>query len=350
MNIPYEKQIDPARQRGCGAASLAMVYRSFGKDVPQEAIWPAIAKPNRFGQVSSTTHLMTAHAMSQGFAAMAIQARHPMQVLRICRDAGIRAILNHRVQAGSPVGHYTVLVDLDDKNVVLHDPLAGAAQRITHAELAQLWQPVSANSEIAGNVLIGIAQPSAPTPACEFCHTTIPAQIKCPSCGKAVALAPAPLLGCIRDGCIARMWNYVSCPSCDFFWSFNETDGPPVAFSAAPPKLTEAPLPEMPPLEKVFEAIDTFCAKISSMPGLADRADLKAQLDFIRSGKDRLRAAQAEQESQLRSHADQLSARVLESRAMVEAHLKRAEGLGAPLAPLDGNALGQALLKNLGFH
>ncbi|HEY3839596.1 MAG TPA: C39 family peptidase, partial [Bryobacteraceae bacterium] len=60
--IPYEKQSDPQVNRGCGAACLSMVYRSFGKEVPQAEIWPAIAKKNRFGSIASTSHLMAQDA------------------------------------------------------------------------------------------------------------------------------------------------------------------------------------------------------------------------------------------------------------------------------------------------
>ena len=87
--VPYEKQLDPQTYRGCGAACLSMVYKSFGKEIPEAEIWPLIAKPNRFGSVSSTTHLMTRHALSLGLNAVAIQTRHPIQVLRLCRDTGV---------------------------------------------------------------------------------------------------------------------------------------------------------------------------------------------------------------------------------------------------------------------
>src|SRR5580658_4353174 len=96
--IPYEKQSDLQTNRGCGAACLSMVYRSFGKEVPQAEIWPLIAKKNRFGSIASTTHLMALHAIGQGLSAVVIQARHSLQVLRLCREAGIRAILNLRAR------------------------------------------------------------------------------------------------------------------------------------------------------------------------------------------------------------------------------------------------------------
>jgi hypothetical protein len=169
--ISYESQIDPQISRTCGAACLSMVYRSFGEEVPQAEIWPAIAKRTASGSLASTTHLMVQDAVNRGFSAVAIQARHPLQVLRLCREYGIHVILNHRLRREAPAGHYSVLVDLDDKTVVLHDPFDGPSRRLSHAELLELWQPNFPNSEITGNVLIAIAARPLASPACEFCHT-----------------------------------------------------------------------------------------------------------------------------------------------------------------------------------
>ncbi len=348
FSIPYEKQTDPHSNRGCGAACLRMVYKSFGKDVPQASIWPLIAKPNRFGAISSTTHLMALHAMSQGLSALAVQARHPIQALRLCRDAGIRVILNHRLEPGAPAGHYTVFVDMDDTSVVLHDPSFGPSRRVSHAELLELWQPSSSNSEIVGNIMIGIAADPAPVPACEFCHTAIPPLVDCPKCGKTMAMAPAALLGCVRDGCIARMWNYLACPWCDSLFTKAEKaagDRP----SAAEPGQAQPGL-ELPDLDKVFLALDQFCSQMLSFAGTANRADLKTQLDFIQASKDRLRLAQAEELASIQAHLGRINNFADEARKKAEQHQNKVRELNTPLSPLDGKALGQALLKNLGFR
>src|SRR5690348_3388655 len=107
LAIPYERQFDPHYTRTCGAACLNMVYRMLGREIPQDKIWLTIAKKNQYGSVASTTHLMTADALSRGFSAVAIQARDPLRVLRVCRDSGIHAILNrseeHTSELQSPV-------------------------------------------------------------------------------------------------------------------------------------------------------------------------------------------------------------------------------------------------------
>ncbi|MGA3189090.1 MAG: cysteine peptidase family C39 domain-containing protein [Bryobacteraceae bacterium] len=346
--IPYEKQADPQIHRGCGAACLSMVYKSFGKEVPQADIWPLIAKANRFGSIASTSHLMALHALSQGFSAMAIQARHPVQVLRLCRDAGIRAILNQRPRPDVATGHYTVLVDIDDKTVVVHDPALGPGRRMSHAELMQLWQPQSSASEITGNVVIAIAADPVAIPACEFCHTAIPPKVDCPKCKKAVGLSPAAALGCIRDGCIARMWNYVACPSCDFMWSFNDAgtstgDVPRAAAAEADSNMA------LPDLAKAFAELDKFCAHVLSIPAAANHPDLKAQIDFMQASKEPIRLAQIAELTAMKARLDQITAAHEESTKKAEADRKKQEELNAPPPPLDGTALGNALLKNLGF-
>ena len=126
---------------------------------------------------------------------------------------------------------------------------------MSHEELLQFVAAFATNSEIAGNVLIGIAPDPAPIPACEFCHTAIPACLNCPRCGKPVVLSPVAVLGCVRDGCIARMWNYVACPSCDSLFNESGKGSAETSNHAAAPR---AHAGEPPDLDAVFAEIDTF--------------------------------------------------------------------------------------------
>ena len=394
--IPYERQSSEPSTRTCGAACLSMIYRALGKEVPQSLIWPRIAQQNLYGRIASTTCLMAADAISRGFAAVAVQARDPLRVLRLCRDSGIHAILNHRLKPESGAGHYSVFLDIDDTHVTVHDPLFGPSRRLSHAELLDLWLPRVPQSEIVGNFLIGIVAKAADAPACEICHTRLSASIRCPRCKNTVALRPAALLACLNDSCSARTWNYVCCPSCDLTWSFTSSAPPsstpvPVAPTAraeatpspAPLVVPSAPaLPSMAALAStasaagavpatpslpvapvvtplatgspldllgLFAEIDKFCAHILSLPGAAAHPEIKKQLDFITASKDKLTQAVAEEEAVHTARFAQIAGIQQQVQAARDAHQKKLEELKKPLAPLDGDALARALLKNLGF-
>src|ERR1700732_3617524 len=100
--------------------------------------------------------------------------------------------------------------------------------------------------------------------------------MECPRCKKTVGLRPGVFLGCVNNGCIARMWNYVGCASCDYMWSFSlqpEEGGVPSSdphpAGSRPPSDAQAgagsaedPLS----LSQVFSELDKFCAAIVSIP------------------------------------------------------------------------------------
>lgn len=333
-----------------------MVYRSLGKAVAQTELWPAVAKENRLGSLSSTTHLMTKDALERGFAAVAFQARHPLLTLLQCRNHGIRAVLNHRLHAETGTGHYTVLVDIDDQHVTLHDPYYGPSQRLTHTELMDLWQPGFPGSEVVGFMLIAIAPPPPALSVCELCQTPIPARVECPHCQEPVELQPDMVLRCMTRSCIARAWNYICCPTCDYTWTFDlpSSNGEEEAVDLP------APAPENPPpppaaaddpwkLGPMFAKLDEFVSHVLSLPVAASHPDIRKQLDFIIAGKDKLRLAQAQELVNQKLHQEKFGTLVEAARQKAVEHEKRMEELNRPAAPLDPHELGRALLKNLGW-
>lgn len=367
FSIPYEKQFDPQSTRTCGAACLTMIYRAFGLETPQRLVWPLISKKNQYGKIAAFTYLITADVLNRRFAAVAMQARDPLRTLRLCRESGIQVILNHRLKADSPAGHYSVFLDIDDTHVTLHDPSYGPSRRLPHDELLDLWQPRVPDSEIVGNFLIGIsAKPSEPPP-CKICQTPLRRSITCPRCKNRVPLQPGELLGCMNGDCSARMWDYVCCPSCDLTWNFTVSapqvsdasasatptvSEPPPATALAAPAAPSSPL--SPPkstldLTKLFTDLDAFCNQIRSIPAAASHPDVMAQLDFISASKDKLTQAVAAEEARQSAYFAKLAAVAQAVQASKEAHQKKLEELKKPLAALDGDALARALLKNLGY-
>ncbi len=360
--IPYERQSDAQAQRGCGAACLSMIYGSLGLRIPPAEIWPAIAKVNRFGSLCSTTHLMVQHALSRGFAALAVQARHPLQVLQLSRDSGIRTILNLRLGSDSPAGHYAVLVDVGKHDVVLHDPLYGPFRRLPHAELLKLWWPNVPDSEITGYVLVGVAPRSAAAAPCWLCRAPMPSHVACPNCRKPVGTQPSALLGCMNQDCLVRTWNYLCCPSCDYTWSFSVPAAAPGDEAPAAVGGAGAPASGLPDrqaaaaietgalnLDKLFAELDRFRRHVLGLPEAARHPDLKKHLDFMARSQERIKLAQAEALVHRNASQQQLARLAEMARQNEQAHAKRVEEANRPSPPLDGDALGHAWLRNLGL-
>jgi len=175
----------------------------------------------------------------------------------------------------------------------------------------------------------------------------------------------------MSSACAERVWKYLCCPSCDYTWTFSlqpaqarvgtpaSADGqigPPVsADGRIPPSVSGSPSPEAKAasqertlnLGQLFDALDKFCNHL--LPAAASHPEIKQQLDFIAASKEKLTLALAEERAQAQARREQLANLVQGIRQKEEARRKQLEELTRPLPPLDGNALGRALLKNLGL-
>jgi len=199
----------------CGAAALSMVYRSLGIGGTQQEVWERIARGDRHGTRAARTHLLAHDALEQGLAALVVQAADPWQTLTRCAAAGVRAILNHRLKADSPLGHYTVLLGVEGDEAILHDPQLGPRRRLDRAELLELWRPSARRSEIPGHTLVAFSRSGPASASCPRCGTGIPPSIPCPGCRNPIPLRPAAVLGCIEPHCPERLWQRIFCPDCD---------------------------------------------------------------------------------------------------------------------------------------
>jgi len=213
--IAFERQLVRRAERMCGAAALAMVYRALGVATTQEMIWEQIARRDDRGNRAARTYLLAQNALRHGLSAVVVQAEKPWATLRALAAEPIGAILNHRLRPDSPLGHYSVLVGVDDDAVILHDPEKGPNRRLPHDDLLRLWQPTLNGSEIASHVLVAIGERESDPAVCPACLTEIPAAIPCPACGANIPLRPVAPLGCADRSCTSRLWAHVFCPYCD---------------------------------------------------------------------------------------------------------------------------------------
>lgn len=183
----------------------------------------------------------------------------------------------------------------------------------------------------------------------------MPSKIACPKCKRPVGLQPGAVLGCMRDCCIARMWNYVCCPACDCMWTFSLQPQDRSVESATSNGLSTAASNPAEAnadpwkLDRLYGELDKFYAFVGTLPSVADCPELKQQVDFIAGSKEKLKLAQAEELARLQARHARLDAQKDAARQKQEARRKQMEERNRPQPPLDGHELGRALLKNLGF-
>jgi hypothetical protein len=210
--IPFE----PQQATGtCGAAALCMVYRSFGLACTQSEIWERIARPGLCHALRTNTRQLAADALGRGLAALILKAKDPWRALELSVSRGIRVILNQRSTASSQTGHYSLLVGLDDKNVVLHDPYSGPFRQLTRHEFLALWRSTFGPSEVTGQVLVAFDNMQASGLTCALCGCKARESVACFNCKHTLALHPGAILGCESASCPSRTWACLFCPQCD---------------------------------------------------------------------------------------------------------------------------------------
>jgi hypothetical protein len=214
--VPFERQDDPA---SCGAAVLAMIYRSFGIERRQDEIWPAIATQSSRGRRCARAQSLVMDARRCGLDGLVVQARDPWVILERCLDQSVRVILNHATDEASGAGHFSVLRALTPGSIVVHDPYVGPDRTLARDEFLRLWNPRSSRREILDQVLIAISDTPSGVGPCPLCSVLAGDEFTCPNCGRAVVLQPLAVLRCLTDWCPMRNWELVFCPYCDQHWS-----------------------------------------------------------------------------------------------------------------------------------
>lgn len=208
--FPYEQQYG---ERTCGAACLVMIYRSFDMNVSQDDVWEQINSPDKFGEKFCKTFKMVRDVQERGFAAAALQAIDPIRALGVCRANGARVILNHQSFKNAELGHYTVMMGLDNHWVLLHDPDGKPARPVQHSDLVEKWK---ARGEITGNVMIVCSLPVDDAFVCTVCGIQLRNQLNCKNCSKLLGSLPMHALGCLNHNCDSSLWTFLFCPQCDY--------------------------------------------------------------------------------------------------------------------------------------
>lgn len=157
LDVQYFAEINGT---ACGAAALEMVYNYYGKsDVRQEDIYNKYQEIEpEFGTISriSTADLVS-DAQSRGFKAFWNKVNYldkdeSLSVLKNYINHKIPVIVCQQWTKQSPkIGHFRVVVDVNDNNVYFYDPESGLIKLSTD-QFMDYWQPTGQN--VTGGVYI----------------------------------------------------------------------------------------------------------------------------------------------------------------------------------------------------
>ena len=222
--IPFEPQQTIGGSRTCGAAALTMTYRSLGLACEQLAVWERVAEDVGSGVKAARTRRLARDARDQGLAAAILQAERPVELFVRLLESGSRVILNHRLDRESRLGHFSVLVGFDGREIRVHDPHHGPNRVLRWPEFAELWSPSEGASEIVGRVLVAIGPLPSSDRICNVCGKSLPDHWTCPRCGQRVSIGPSGAVGCCVPACRDPLWARLYCPHCD--WALANRGGP----------------------------------------------------------------------------------------------------------------------------
>lgn len=214
--IPFEPQQMIEGSRTCGAAAMTMVYRCLAIPCEQLAVWHRVAEQVRPGVVATRTHRLALDACEQGLAAVILQTSQPAELLADLCAKGLRVIVNHRLDRGSHLGHYSVVLRFDGSEIELHDPHHGPHRVLPWHEFQELWTPNSEASEIVGGVLVAVGGIAEHRPNCPSCGRKVPDNLTCERCGHPIPIGANAAVSCTVAECPGRLWKRLFCPNCDW--------------------------------------------------------------------------------------------------------------------------------------
>jgi hypothetical protein len=147
------------------------------------------------------------------------------------------------------------------------------------------------------------------------------------------------------------MWEYLCCPFCDYTWNFGLEAGQTRVSSPGPADIKRSPGEAQDSwMKPLFAELDKFCNHIRELGGATDHPEIRNYLDMIESSKGKIVLANSESRV-FASMAQTQQKKMQEASQLKKEELrKKMEILNTPLPPLDGDALGRALLENLGLN
>ncbi len=132
--VPYFPQ---ANEHVCGPATVQMALAAFGKHVAQESLDQELETPRDPDQ-GTDPHAIVRVLGAHGLSAEAISPAS-LQDIKNALDKDMVVLVCYS-EPELDMGHYSIVQDITDTEIVLHDPYHGPYFTISREEFERRWQ------------------------------------------------------------------------------------------------------------------------------------------------------------------------------------------------------------------
>lgn len=120
--LPFRRQ--PRMSSICTAACIAMLLDEYEGSANVEEIWNCIKaqRPGRPDQFYCANNNAIDFFITRGYQAAGVSAKDVRPFIESARSIGLELIINHKMQGHLDVGHASLFVYLNGKDVYVNDP------------------------------------------------------------------------------------------------------------------------------------------------------------------------------------------------------------------------------------
>lgn len=142
LSVPFYRQ---KTWHTCGPACLKMLFAFHDKRIAERRI-ALEAGTNR--STGTPRKAMLRAARTQGFACK-MSSNGTWSDIQQCLKSGLPVLINYRDPFDNE-GHYALVIGMNEKNVVLHDPYNGEEFELPVRKLKELWLGYKTRSHHCG--------------------------------------------------------------------------------------------------------------------------------------------------------------------------------------------------------
>lgn len=183
IQVPYIAQ--PKNSAKCGAACAAMVIKYYtGSKISVDEIWREVLDISpELSREYCRTSKIAAYIARSHFNCSSIQYSSLKELLVFCNQHGIAPIINHKSFENNTVGHFSIVKNILNDNVVVVDPENKNRIVIPLTQLALNATKNNPSDEVGGNTAIVpfLEKFDSKTRICPNCKSTIDISFSCAS-------------------------------------------------------------------------------------------------------------------------------------------------------------------------